>query len=274
MKKLSLLAAAALLSAFCIGSQSITVEAASPNSGHSPSSVGNRIMISNVPLKLSGIQGSIIGIMGNNCNIDIDSVLQEILQQLPSQKPCPPAETPDEEAPDTETPDAETPDNNVPGGNTPDTGIPDNKPENTPDNNPDNGSTDTETPDTENQSYAEEVVSLVNVERAKEGLDPLTIDIKVQEAAQIRALEIETLFSHTRPNGSSFSTVLKEQNISYKSVGENIAWGQRSPQDVVNAWMNSEGHRANIMNANYTKIGVGYYQNTQGTNYWSQLFIR
>lgn len=179
-----------------------------------------------------------------------------------------------EEAPDTETPDAETPDNNVPGGNTPDTGIPDNKPENTPDNNPDNGSTDTETPDTENQSYAEEVVSLVNVERAKEGLDPLTIDIKVQEAAQIRALEIETLFSHTRPNGSSFSTVLKEQNISYKSAGENIAWGQRSPQDVVNAWMNSEGHRANIMNANYTKIGVGYSQNTQGTNYWSQLFIR
>lgn len=112
------------------------------------------------------------------------------------------------------------------------------------------------------------------MKRAKEGLDPLTIDIKVQEAAQIRALEIETLFSHTRPNGSSFSTVLKEQNISYKSAGENIAWGQRSPQDVVNAWMNSEGHRANIMNANYTKIGVGYSQNTQGTNYWSQLFIR
>lgn len=92
-------------------------------------------------------------------------------------------------------------------------------------------------------------------------------------AAQVRAVECEQSFSHTRPNGTSFSTALKEQGVSYRRAGENIAWGQRSPEEVVNAWMNSEGHRANIMNSNFTKIGVGYYQNANGVKYWSQLFI-
>ena len=102
----------------------------------------------------------------------------------------------------------------------------------------------------------------------------MTIDTKVQAAAQVRAKECEQSFSHTRPNGTSFATALKEQNVSYRSAGENIAWGQRSPQEVVKAWMNSAGHRANIMNANFTTIGVGYYQNAKGTNYWCQLFTR
>ena len=118
----------------------------------------------------------------------------------------------------------------------------------------------------------EQVVNLVNMERAKEGLAPLTIDKNVQKAAQVRAEEIVTSFSHTRPNGSSFSTALAEQKVSYRRAGENIAWGQRSPEEVVNAWMNSAGHRANIMNAGFTRIGVGYYQNAKGVNYWSQLF--
>lgn len=131
-----------------------------------------------------------------------------------------------------------------------------------------------ETPENNtNLSYVEQVVALVNAERAKEGLAPLTIDTKVQAAAQIRALECEQSFSHTRPGGSNFATALKEQNVSYRRAGENIAWGQRSPEEVVNAWMNSAGHRANIMNSNFTKIGVGYYQNAKGVKYWSQLFI-
>ncbi len=122
-----------------------------------------------------------------------------------------------------------------------------------------------------NLSYIEQVVQLVNVERAKEGLAPLNLNSKVSDAAQVRAKEIVTNFSHTRPDGSSFATALKEQNVSYRRAGENIAWGQKSPKEVVNAWMNSSGHRANIMNENFTFIGVGYYQQND-VNYWCQLF--
>ena len=121
-------------------------------------------------------------------------------------------------------------------------------------------------------SYAEKVVKLVNEERAKEGLAPLGIDKNVEKAALVRAKEIQSSFSHTRPNGSSFATVLKENGVTYRGAGENIAWGQKTPEQVVTAWMNSPGHRANIMNAKYTKIGVGNLQNNAGTQYWVQLF--
>ena len=123
----------------------------------------------------------------------------------------------------------------------------------------------------QNVSYVQQVVNLVNEERAKEGLAPLTLDTKVSAAAQVRAREIVTSFSHTRPDGTSFATALKEQNISYRRAGENIAWGQKSPEAVMDAWMNSSGHRANIMNPNFTTIGIGYYQ-VNGVNYWCQLF--
>ncbi|WP_312105604.1 CAP domain-containing protein [Lachnoclostridium sp.] len=121
-------------------------------------------------------------------------------------------------------------------------------------------------------SYAQQVVKLVNEERAKNGLSALTIDKSVESAALVRSKEIEKSFSHTRPNGSSFSTALKEQGVGFMGAGENIAWGQKSPEEVMNGWMNSEGHRANILNPKFTKIGVGYYKNSNGTNYWTQLF--
>lgn len=76
---------------------------------------------------------------------------------------------------------------------------------------------------------------------------------------------------HTRPDGSSFSTALQQQGVSYRGCGENIAWGQRTPEQVMNGWMNSEGHRANILNKNYKNIGVGFYQEND-VNYWVQLF--
>lgn len=123
-----------------------------------------------------------------------------------------------------------------------------------------------------NLTFAQEVVRLVNVERAKAGLAALTLDSQLEKAATIRSNEIINNFSHTRPNGSSFSTVLKENNISYKLAGENIAWGQKTPEAVVTAWMNSEGHRANIMNTSFSKIGVGNVKNSSGTIYWTQLF--
>lgn len=172
------------------------------------------------------------------------------------------------------TPDINWPENNFPGTESPDVNFPGT---NTPDNNIGNGSGSENLPgnnDTSEHAFIQQVVDLVNEERAKEGLAPLTIDTKVQAAAMVRAEECEELFSHTRPDGSNFATALKEQNVSYRSAGENIAYGQQTPEAVMKAWMNSSGHRANIMNANYTTIGVGYYENANGTDYWCQLFTR
>lgn len=123
------------------------------------------------------------------------------------------------------------------------------------------------------QSFAERVVDLVNQERAKVGLAPLSVSRPAASAALVRSKEIEGTFSHTRPNGSSFSTALTEQGVNYRSAGENIAWGQKTPEQVMNAWMNSAGHRANILNAKFTAIGVGCYRNAAGVYYWTQLFI-
>lgn len=123
-----------------------------------------------------------------------------------------------------------------------------------------------------NLSYAQQVVRLVNKERVKAGLKEVTIDKNIEAAALVRAKETEISFSHTRPNGTSFSTVLKENGVSYRGAGENIAWGQSSPEEVMNGWMNSPGHRANILNEKFTKIGVGYYRSASGRNYWTQLF--
>jgi uncharacterized protein YkwD len=77
-------------------------------------------------------------------------------------------------------------------------------------------------------------------------------------------------FSHTSPTYGSPFDMIRDFDISYNSAGENIAQGQRSPEEVVQAWMNSEGHRANIMNGDYTHIGVGY---NESGNYWTQMFI-
>lgn len=175
-------------------------------------------------------------------------------------------DTPDSEQPETpDSPDNEQPEMpDTPDGEQPET--PD-----SPDNNkPENPSLpDT---DTENADFVRQVVDLVNRERAKAGLSPVTADTSIQAAAQVRAREIEKSFSHTRPDGSSFSTALTQQGVTYRGSGENIAWGQKTPEQVMNGWMNSEGHRANILNKNFTKIGVGYHQNASGTNYWTQLF--
>ncbi|HCT65032.1 MAG TPA: serine protease [Lachnospiraceae bacterium] len=116
-------------------------------------------------------------------------------------------------------------------------------------------------------SYAQEVVNLVNAERAKEGLSALSVDAKVAAAAQVRAAEIKTSFSHTRPDGRSCFTALAEAGASYSGAGENIAIGQKTPSEVVTAWMNSEGHRKNIMNPNFKYIGIG----VDGTA-WTQFF--
>ena len=185
--------------------------------------------------------------------------------------------TPDGSQPENPgTPDNNQPENpDAPDDNQPETpGTPDgSQPENpgTPDNNPPENPSVPDT-DTENANFVRQVVNLVNQERAKAGLSPVTADTSIQAAAQVRAKEIEKSFSHTRPDGSSFSTALTQQGVTYRGSGENIAWGQKTPEQVMNGWMNSDGHRANILNKNFTKIGVGYHQNASGTNYWTQLF--
>ena len=181
-----------------------------------------------------------------------------------------PEETPDVEQPE-ETPDVEQPEE-TPDVEQPETPqLPDNsRPEETPDvEQPEQ--TPGEDNDTAQGDYASQVVALVNAERAKYGLSALKADSRVQQAAQVRAAETVQSFSHTRPNGSSFSTALTEAGVSYTRSGENIAYGQSTPQQVVNAWMNSSGHRANILNESFTTIGVGYTV-VNGTAYWAQLF--
>lgn len=126
--------------------------------------------------------------------------------------------------------------------------------------------------DQPSSDYATEVARLVNVERAKAGLKPLTVDTQVQAVAQLRAKEIKQAFSHTRPNGTACFTALDEQDVSYVTAGENIAYGYPTPADVMEGWMNSPGHRANILDSDYTKIGVGYVV-IDGTPYWTQMFI-
>lgn len=136
----------------------------------------------------------------------------------------------------------------------------------------DQGGNETPSPDTSVDAYAAQVLKLVNEERAKVGAAPLTLNTSAQSAANVRAREIQRSFSHTRPNGSGFSTALTEAGVNFRASGENIAYGQRSPEAVMNGWMNSEGHRANILNKNFTSIGIGHSQNG-GTDYWTQLFF-
>ena len=194
-----------------------------------------------------------------------DNAPEEIPEEMPEETP---EEQPDETLDNTpdETPDEqpdETPDNTpqLPEGSRPEE-TPDNGTEQNPEDN-NNG--------TSQGDFASQVVALVNAERAKQGLSALTIDTKVQQAALVRAKESAQSFSHTRPNGSSFSTALTEAGVSYRTAGENIAYGQSTPQQVMNAWMNSSGHRANILNKDFTTIGVGYTV-INGTAYWAQLF--
>lgn len=134
----------------------------------------------------------------------------------------------------------------------------------------------TETNSNSNQaqvsSVIQQVVDLTNAERAKEGLAPLKIDSALTKSAQLKSQDMKdnNYFSHTSPTYGSPFDQMKTLGISYKSAAENIAMGQRSPQEVVQGWMNSAGHRANIMNGSYTHIGVGL---SDSGYYWTQQFI-
>lgn len=121
-------------------------------------------------------------------------------------------------------------------------------------------------------SYEAEVIRLVNAIRQKNGLRPLTANWELSRVARYKSQDMleNGYFSHTSPTYGSPFQMIRAFGLTYRSAGENIARGYASPQAVVDGWMNSSGHRANILNASYTQIGVGYV--AQG-RYWTQLFI-
>lgn len=119
--------------------------------------------------------------------------------------------------------------------------------------------------------FEKEVVSLTNDEREKNGLEPLEADEELSVVARDKSKDMQSsgYFSHESPTYGSPFDMMDDYGISFSTAGENIAHGQRSPEEVVNGWMNSQGHRENILNPNFTHIGVGYVE--QG-NYWTQEF--
>lgn len=121
-------------------------------------------------------------------------------------------------------------------------------------------------------SYEQAVVTLVNAERAKYGLAALTLDETLCSYARVKSQDMHDngYFSHESPTYGSPFEMMQSFGISYRSAGENIAMGYSSPKAVVTAWMNSAGHRANILSASYTSIGVGYVADG---GYWTQWFV-
>ena len=128
------------------------------------------------------------------------------------------------------------------------------------------------TADSKVSNYEKEVVRLVNEIRVQRGLKELTYNWELCRVARYKSQDMKdnSYFSHTSPVYGSPFQMMKSFGIKYRTAGENIARGQKTPTEVVNAWMNSSGHRANILNSSFTEIGVGY---VASGNYWTQMFI-
>lgn len=270
-----------------VGSVSMPVQATGNNRNSNRFQTKGCVIVNETLCDLSDVKNSLeewceqlqIG-SGNNCSV--------ILLPGCNQPSKPENNQPEQDDSGNSTPEVEQPGQGNDGDNIPEVELPESPEDNIPEieipalpenNQPEQDNSGTNTPeieqpetDTESLSYAEQVVALVNEERAKAGLSPVELDTEIASAALVRAHEIKTTFSHTRPDGRKFSTVLTDNGIRFNGAGENIAWGQRSPEQVMNAWMNSAGHRANILNAKYTKLGAGHFQDANGTNYWVQLF--
>ena len=175
----------------------------------------------------------------------------------------PEVDVPEVDVPEVDVPEVDVPEVDVPGTDKPGVDVPETE---TP---------GTETPDTDVSSqtaYENRVLELVNEERAKQGLKALEMDESVRNVARLKSEDMRknNYFDHTSPTYGSPFDMLKQFGISYSSAGENIAQGYRTPEEVVEGWMNSPGHRANILNESFTHLGVGYDSNG---HYWTQMFI-
>lgn len=127
----------------------------------------------------------------------------------------------------------------------------------------------------EYSAFQKKVVELVNAERAKAGLKPLKMNTELSRVATLKSQDMakNNYFDHNSPTYGSPFDMMKKFGISYRTAGENIAMGQTSPEQVMNGWMNSPGHRANILKSSFTEIGVGIAKNSSGRLYWTQQFI-
>ena len=170
----------------------------------------------------------------------------------------------------TQKPDTNCPDGNCGTTQKPDTTCP-NGNCNTTIQKPNTGTT-TDKNDADVSDYEKEVVDLVNEIRKEYGLSELTLNTELSAVARAKSQDMKDnqYFSHTSPTYGSPFDMMKTFGISYRTAGENIAMGYRTPEAVVDGWMNSEGHRANILNSSYKEIGVGY---VSSGNYWTQMFI-
>ena len=121
---------------------------------------------------------------------------------------------------------------------------------------------------------AKEVLEIVNKERSKVGLKALTLSNELTDVATVKATDMRDngYFDHTSPNYGSPFEMMRHFGIQYRSAGEHRAAGQRTPEEVMNSWMNSSGHRANILNADYEQIGIGYVEGGSYGTYWVQMF--
>lgn len=167
---------------------------------------------------------------------------------------------PEIEEPEVETPEVDAPEVEKPEAQPPETQKP-----------------ETELPDTEqsypvDSSYANQVLSLVNQYRAQNGLGALTLSDELSNVAQAKAQDMKNnnYFSHNSPTYGTPFEMMQSFGVTYRTAGENIAMGYSSPAAVVEGWMNSEGHRANILNGSFTQMGLGY---VSSGNYWCQMFI-
>lgn len=135
---------------------------------------------------------------------------------------------------------------------------------------------DNETTERGESSQAKEVLDLVNAERKKQGLAALTLSSKLTSVANTKAkdMAVNKYFAHESPTYGTPFQMLQQFGVKYSYAGENIAAGQRTSKEVMNSWMNSSGHRANILNKNYTELGVGFYAGGSYDTYWVQLFIK
>jgi uncharacterized YkwD family protein len=164
--------------------------------------------------------------------------------------------------------------------NKPSTNTDANKPVNTseskPEVKPDSPSTENKpsTPSGNYASFQQEVLDLVNVERTNRGLQPLKFNKELSDVATKKSQDMidKNYFDHTSPTYGSPFDMMKQFGISYRAAGENIAMGQKTPKEVMNSWMNSSGHRKNILNPDFTELGVGVASNGSSL-YWTQMFI-
>ncbi len=234
-------------------------------------------LLSSDLLKSKGLPSNILSLV--NGKISVSDLLKKLEVNTPEvKKPevkTPVVKTPVVKAPEVKTPVVKTPVVKTPVVKTPVVKTPVVKaPEvKTPVVTKPEQNTNT---NTSVSSYEKQVADLVNAERAKAGVAPLTLDSSISNVARTKSKDManNNYFAHTSPTYGSAGNMLSQFGINYSAWGENIASGQKTPQQVVTAWMNSQGHRENILSPTFTKLGVGYATNSNGVAYWTQMFVK